>query len=307
MMEIPMHTTDRIDDKQQPQHPARRPEPEEPLPPAEPVPDGEVDAFLRDPSLRFALTAAVLGRVRRDDVEDVVQEAMFAVKRARRLPTEPTQRLQYALAIARNKARKWYRRKQAGRPESVEFNEEQTPAALDCGLQRTADREHIERIVATVPEKHRSTLICLARYLMGESIADMAREMGVKYETLHKRVTALRERMESTGKAIAGLALVLMLLIVMVRPKSGHEVSAPRPPDQPERALDLRKHGFEQCMRNDWSSCESDLDAARDLDPDGEDDPKVQAARADVKAAAEHHDEPSWSPKGPRLYDESAR
>jgi DNA-directed RNA polymerase specialized sigma24 family protein len=282
---------------------------EPPPPPADPVSDREVDAFIASPALRKAMLKVVRGRVRAADAEDVVQVALWAVKRAKRLPTGEKARLQYALAIARNKAITWYRRKEVDRPVEHSFDDARGVTANDGGIQRAIDADHLRKIAATVPPKHRSTFECLGRWLLlGESLADMAREMGVEYDTLRKRVLALHQRVLKTGHAIAGLWVVLFFIVASLRGATpGHDAAKPNPANQPERAHELREHGFEQCMRNDWSSCESDLDAARDLDPDGEDDPKVQAARADVKAAAEHRDDPSWSPQEPRLYGESSR
>jgi hypothetical protein len=180
--------------------------------------------------------------------------------------------------------------------------------ANDGGIQRAIDAEHLRKLAATMPPKHRSTFQCLGRWLLlGDSLADMAREMGVEYGTLRKRVLTLHQQLMKTGHAIAGLWMVMLFIVVSLRGATPwHEVTAPYPGDQAERAHELRERGFEECMSNDWSACETDLDAARELEPDGEDDPKVRAARADVKAAAEHRDEPTWSPPGPRLYDESA-
>jgi RNA polymerase sigma factor (sigma-70 family) len=282
---------------------------EPPSPPADPVSDREVDAFIASPALRKAMLKVVRGRVRAADAEDVVQVALWAVKRAKRLPTGEKERLQYALAIARNKAITWYRRKEVDRPVEHSFDDARGVTANDGGIQRAIDAEHLRKIAATVPPKHRTTFECLGRWLLtGESLADMAREMGVEYSTLRKRVLALHQRVLKTGHQIAGLWVVLLFIVASLRGATQpRDVSAPCPPTQHERAHELREHAFERCMENHWSSCQADLDAARHLDPDGEDDPKVRAARTDVMAAAEHRDDSSWSPEEPRLYGESSR
>jgi RNA polymerase sigma factor (sigma-70 family) len=308
----------------------------EPLPPAEPVTEREVDAFLREPSLRRAMITVVSGRVRAADVEDVVQEALWGVKRARRLPRGAKERRQYALAIARNKAKTWYRRHEEDRSGDVAFDELRGEAVEDPGIQRAIDSEHLDKITETVPIKQRSTLECMARHLMGENLAEMSREMGVGYDTLYKRVTTLHRRVRDTGKAIAGLAVVLLVLMGAWRVfKPEPEVATPPPPreaptsapsgstdlrsdnagnppvlESPEalaKARELRTQAFQACTKDEWAACEGALEQASRLDPRGESDPRVQAARADVKAAAEHGGEKRWSPKRPRGYEEGKR
>jgi len=46
-----------------------------------------------------------------------------------------------------------------------------------------------------------------------------------------------------------------------------------------ERASELRKQAFEACGRGHWNECLARLDEAKTLDPAGESDPEVQAAR----------------------------
>ena len=73
-----------------------------------------------------------------------------------------------------------------------------------------------------------------------------------------------------------------------------------------QKARELRKQAFQACVQDAWAACERALDEASRLDPRGESDAMVQAARADVKAAAAHPEQ-SWSPTGPRVYEEGAR
>lgn len=269
-------------------------EKEEPLPPADPVSDREVDAFLRDPSLRRAMINVVRGRVRDADVEDVVQVAMWAVKKAKRLPTGDKECRQYALAIARNKAITWYVRKEQDRPDSLGFDDLRGETCEDPGIQRALHADHLDKIAATVPEKDRPTLVCLGRYLMGESIADMAREMEVEYDTLYKRVTTLKRRVLGAAKAMGGLAVLLVVLMVGLGRQRENNVTAPAPdrqheppepkeptPGTPEakvRAATLRDEARTQCAAEQWKKCLWSYDVAATLDADGE-TPELKAAR----------------------------
>jgi DNA-directed RNA polymerase specialized sigma24 family protein len=259
----------------------------------------------------------ILGRVRDADVEDVVQEALMAVRGLKRLPKGEKERLQYARAIARNKAITWYVRKEKKRIDEVAFDEVRGEA-VDCShLEGAIHGEQLDKIAGTVPLKQRETLVCLARHLlMGESLAEMAREMGVEYDTFYKRITTLQRRVKEAGKVLGGLVMMMVVLAgawrVLAPPD---EVAAPAPsnwtaPHSPEalqQAHDLREQAFHACAEDDWATCGRVLDEARNLDPQGERDPRVQAARADVQAAAEHGAGTGWSPKRPRAYEEGAR
>jgi RNA polymerase sigma factor (sigma-70 family) len=311
---------------------------EEELPPAEPVSRKEVEAFLADPSLKRAMLRVVHGRVNDADVEDVMQEARLAIARAKMPPNEPKKRRQYALAIARNKAIEWYVREEKDDAEEVPLDDARTVATDDSGIERVIDGEYLDKIADTVPTKQHSTMECLFRHLMGESLADMAREMNVQYGTLYKRVTTLHRRMAETGRTIGGLLMMLIMLMGAwntLRPQPQSATPKPReepttappeptaPPASTElrsdngaapsgseegvrKAAELRGEAFQACAQDDWALCAGALDDASRLDPSGESDPLVQAARADVNAAAMHQDQ-SWSPKRPRAYEGRGR
>jgi hypothetical protein len=57
----------------------------------------------------------------------------------------------------------------------------------------------------------------------------------------------------------------------------------PRPPESP--ADTLRRQGFDACDRHEWKLCLERLDEARELDPTGESDRRVQVARAAAEQA----------------------
>jgi RNA polymerase sigma factor (sigma-70 family) len=251
--------------------------------PADPITDKEVDAFLADRSLRPAMMKVIRGRVPDADVEDVVQEALWAVKRAKRLPGGAVDRRRYALAIARNQAKTWYVRKYADRPEEVSFEDDCRRVSHDGGMECAIEREHLQKIATTVPDTQRSTFECLGRYLLGENLAEIAREMGLDYDTLYKRVTKLHRDLMKAGQAIAGLAVVLLLLIGLRRgekvagppsepeaPKVERHESAPKTSDAKAHAAKLREAARAQCDAKQWKRCLASYDLAAALDPEGE-------------------------------------
>jgi DNA-directed RNA polymerase specialized sigma24 family protein len=259
--------------------------------PADPVTDREVDAFLAHRTLRLAMMKVIRGRVPDADIEDVVQEALWAVKRAKRLPKGAVDRRRYALAIARNLAKTWFVRKCAERLEEVSFEDACWRISHDGGIECAIEREHLQKIEATVPDTQRATFECLGRYLLGENLAEMAREMGLEYDTLYKRVTKLHRDLMKTGQAIAGLVVVLLLLMGLRRggnvatpapkhetPKVEHHERAPKTSDAKAHATELREQARAECDAKQWKKCLASYDLAAALDPDGE-TPDVEAAR----------------------------
>jgi DNA-directed RNA polymerase specialized sigma24 family protein len=311
-MENAAHMADRAADRSEPELPlddvaaeaeADEPEDEKPptvdadLPPADPVTDAEMKAFLRDPKLNAGLLKVAKGRVDEDYVDDVLQEARLAIATSKKLPPEPKKRLQYALGIARNVAIEWHTR-QKRRPDNEPLEAVPVGSGDDGGLRRANDAQVLEKIAASVPAKERPTWECLVRKLLWrESVADMAREMGVQESTLHKRVTALQGRLKTSGFALAALGAVLLFLVHNVwRPwDEGPLVGAPPPPDSTEtqpdepkeptpgtpeakaRAAQLRAEAQAQCAAGQWKKCLWSYDRAYGLDTEDE-TPEVKAA-----------------------------
>ena len=81
----------------------------------------------------------------------------------------------------------------------------------------------------------------------------------------------------------AGAAAAL-IAIALVREQP--IVGAGRPEPTPkQQAAKLRDDAFDACDQGLWSACEDNLNAARALDPGGEIDPKVLAARQSLRDA----------------------
>jgi hypothetical protein len=87
--------------------------------------------------------------------------------------------------------------------------------------------------------------------------------------------------------AVAAVA-VLVVGVLATRPEN---VASPRPDDSAsdaglatklQAAAKLRDDAFDSCAHGVWAVCEHRLDAARALDPAGEQDAKVLAARRSV-------------------------
>ena len=86
-------------------------------------------------------------------------------------------------------------------------------------------------------------------------------------------------------------------------PTSTAAVSTSEPqPDVLQQARESRAAAFLECSHDEWEKCALDLNAASRLDPAGDRDPLVQAAREDVGAAFSA--KPGWrpTPREKRIY-----
>ena len=68
----------------------------------------------------------------------------------------------------------------------------------------------------------------------------------------------------------------------------------------------LRGRAFRACMNNQWHACLEDLDLAEEIDPSGDADPVVKAARTDAEGGIQHDESAMpgerWAPPKVRLY-----
>jgi hypothetical protein len=116
----------------------------------------------------------------------------------------------------------------------------------------------------------------LRRYRSGESYAAIAADADFDPATVRKRVSrVLRLIVKLSG--IVG-ALLMMLMAGTHDDPRLHEITSDMP-SPAQRAAHLRKVGIAECDARRWRTCVEALDAARDIDPAGESNPRVQAAR----------------------------
>jgi DNA-directed RNA polymerase specialized sigma24 family protein len=158
----------------------------------------------------------------------------------------------------------------------------------------------------------------------GASAAEIGRTLKLQPQTVRNRLSIVRRivRQAWEAKTRIGAALALLLALfaawwTIARPKP--QVVLPETPvpsvrpatstERPEpnatldQAAELREKAFAACMRDDWSTCEKGLDEAKKVDPDGERDGRVQAARNDIEIATSRMPGSRWKPAEPRMYD----
>jgi len=295
------------------------------------------EAMLRDADLKKAMAKAIAGRVPDADVEDVLQVALLAAHKAEKLPADPGRRRKYVVGIARKKAAEHRRalRRAPKVEKDADVEEIGPPAPGGSGAAAAGlaeQRDLLEKIVVDLPSSHLLTLEWLARTVMGESFAAIAREACLHEDVVRKRVTTLQRRIIATAATLA-LVLVFGGFWYALRPKpqiadhpkhppttmaperpatstqppvsqlpiDPNPVMPPQPRNAHEEAQPIRDEALDFCNKHEWGECLLELDRAKEIDPDGDRDPAIQAARKQAKKATRHlfDDKPPLPPAGP--------
>lgn len=89
-----------------------------------------------------------------------------------------------------------------------------------------------------------------------------------------------------TGVVLVGLVVALVAALAWMRPWSTGATLGAAERMNLERAAALRANGLDACARRMWTACVAFLDQAKGLDPPGDDDARVKAARAQAAEAA---------------------
>jgi RNA polymerase sigma factor (sigma-70 family) len=247
---------------------------------------------LGDPAVRRVVEKFVRRRVPPSDVEDVVQTVFCDALAAADRPVESTELTRWLLGIARHKVVDRHRR--ALREPPAELPEIPAgPAPLEArALARWAEQQAGDRSDA------KKTLDWMAREGEGEKLDAIAEEERVPAARVRQRVSRMRRWMKERWAAeLAAVAMLTLLALAAwwllhdAAPPEAHDRSGPLPgivPEAPsplERARSLRADALRACDRGAFRDCLDGLDAARALDPVGDRDPAVDAARAGAQRA----------------------
>jgi RNA polymerase sigma-70 factor (ECF subfamily) len=237
----------------------------------------DVRTLLADPSLRSALEAMIRRRVPAAEVEDIVQAAFTEALASQTAPEEPDALRRWIFGVARNKVVDFHRRNK--RETSAEDAPEPTADVVphsDRDLLRWAENE-------LPPGKDApKTLEWMLREGAGEKLEAIAASEKIPAPTVRQRVHRLRQWMKKRWAAELALVAAASLAVLLVmwwgrRPKPiEHEPLVPTPR---EMAQKMRDRGIERCDAGDWKPCLDMLDRAAVSDPEGDKDPRVQAAR----------------------------
>ncbi len=94
--------------------------------------------------------------------------------------------------------------------------------------------------------------------------------------------TAPRDRRRILWVAALGMAAVIVA-VFLAWPRPAPEIASPPTPEQ-QQAAKMRDDAIDACKELRWDACEEGLNAATALDPEGETDPRVIAARRFIAA-----------------------
>lgn len=114
--------------------------------------------------------------------------------------------------------------------------------------------------------------------------------LGAPVEPVPLRSVARTEKPKSklpvSVRTMTWLALAAAVALATgVATQRPNVVSTGRPSTPLERAAMMRDDAYSACAQSRWAACEARLNAARELDPAGEEDPRVLAARTSVSNA----------------------
>ncbi len=256
----------------------------------------------KGPAFRRMLVGIVRKRVPECDVEDIVQ-ATLTEALSPSAPQEDAALQRWLIGVARHKIADRHRR---ARRESFELPELPVDAAphSEEDLVRWAQRELPTR--QEEAEEPRRTLEWMMREGEGEKLESIAESEQLPAPRVRKRVSRLRAHLrEQWRKEIALLAALGVVAVLVwiarrdrepvardrVRPVPSEVAPTPR-----ERAGHLREDALAACDRREWGTCLDGLDRAKDLDPAGDGDTRIQSARAAASAATHPAPAPSAPP-----------
>jgi DNA-directed RNA polymerase specialized sigma24 family protein len=247
---------------------------------------------LGDPALRRTLVDFVRRRVPSSEVDDVVQTVLLDALAAAGRPADPVELRRWLLGVARHKVVDFHRR--AHREPQAELPDiPDSPPPLEArGLARWAERE------AGPEGDAQRTLAWMAREGEGEKLEAIAADEKLPAARVRQRVSRMRRWMkerwaaELAAVAVIGAVAVAAWWLLHPAPPVAHELPevsptptiVPEPSAPMDRARTLRAEALRACDQREWRPCLDGLEQARALDPIGDQEPAVGAARASAAA-----------------------
>lgn len=264
-------------------------------------------SLLAQPGLRSALDRFVRARVPAVEADDVVQATITDALASATAPEDPGELLRWVHGVARHKIADYYRRsrrEEPVEPADVEATAAQPPAEEPHELLRWAENE------LPPGDDGKKTLQWMLREGDGEKLEAIAAEERVPAPRVRQRVSRLRRHFRSRWAAqlaaVAAVLAVIVLAVLWVRRAPAPVAPRPEPSLSPERrGVELRRLALESCAAGDWTRCLEGLDAAKGLDPAGDQGESVTRARKAAQDALTPPP-PTTAPVPPRAVKPSA-
>jgi DNA-directed RNA polymerase specialized sigma24 family protein len=241
---------------------------------------------------REALCDMVRRRVPARDVEDIVQSVLAEALGSAQRPSDPDAARRWVWGIARHKIVDYHRH--AGRESFTQIEVGHETADVESrDLLRWAEDELPSSTDA------QKTFEWLLREGDGEKLEDIARSQALPAAQVRQRVSRLRKHFRQRWALYAAaLGAVLVLLYFARRRTSGperidvpHLSPSPETLDAMQRAARIRRDALTACSESRWAACVEQLDAARALDPAGDDAPAIRAAREHAQHEIEREEQ----------------
>ncbi|MCU0686798.1 MAG: sigma-70 family RNA polymerase sigma factor [Polyangiaceae bacterium] len=243
---------------------------------------------LDDPALHAWLRSYVRRRVASDEADDLVQAILCAALEARQRPPDAVGLRRWLTGVARHLIARHYEVSRSVRRSDDDTIEpaQAPPPFEERSLVRWAEMQ--AEAIAHGPE----TLDWMAREGEGEKLESIAREAELPSARVRQRVSRLRRWMK--GRYLAELALASTLAMTLAwlwtrRSEPKHptlvddaptaSASPPTPFELSAAAIEQREAATHLCERRDWAGCLEALDAAKRLDPAGDEAPAVSELR----------------------------
>jgi len=238
---------------------------------------------LSDHDLRQSLVRFASKKLPEGDAEDIVQDTLTDALAAAWVPEDPVELRKWVFGIARRKVADHI----AGLPRRHLPAREHDGIALPLGEVDAIDLVRWARSEVGGNADDVRTLGWMVREgLFGDKLASIAMETGLPAARVRQRVSRLRRILRQRWAAQVGGAIAVAVLALAWW---GIAPSAPSDSPQPDdgvlaatpahRATSLRQRAEASCREQNWAACESNLDEAKTLDPDGERSERVMQLR----------------------------
>ena len=255
-------------------------------------------AFLANPEILSSLHGRVARLVPEDAVEDVAHDAVEKALLAESSPTERKPFIVWLNSLGFTAAVKFLRKRtrRRSREELVGEALDEIPGA--CVVSHYEARDGLPEVQREFDEQAvkpgaRQAAAWLLRRLEGYSYEQIAAESNASVNAVQQAVKRVRRRLrDGVGAALLAVFLFLCLRSQLARKDEAQPPEptpaptvAPAPAPAPvSDARDIREKALVECDSHDWLACRTDLARARQLDPDGERDPRVIAARKALRS-----------------------